>query len=278
MNAALIIENQQLQQENKQLSSLLKEYEQTLETVMAKFRSQAVRCSSSTANFSLPTLHPQHASQQHELTLTRHYETLLISREAQGTTAELTTSTAYSQSISRLSDLLRHALRSLNGEDPTSSPSAEDEPSLSDDNAPGYAGTSGREDWALEREAEVVRLELENEELRRLLGISNSSAAPPGAEAEDVRDWERPTRLDFAGMREMHHRKMGSTGSAMRPMGGGGGGGNGGGAFQLQRVPSLLAREREAANVGQEGGPIRMNPAPRFDIDEAPLHDAFKRP
>ena len=43
MNASLIIENQTLLHENKQLSSLLKEHEQTLETVMAKFRSQAVR-------------------------------------------------------------------------------------------------------------------------------------------------------------------------------------------------------------------------------------------
>lgn len=42
MNASLIIENQNLLHENKQLNSLLKEYEQTLETVMAKFRSQAV--------------------------------------------------------------------------------------------------------------------------------------------------------------------------------------------------------------------------------------------
>lgn len=43
MNAAIIIENQTLQHENKQLNSLLKEYETTLETVMAKFRNQAVR-------------------------------------------------------------------------------------------------------------------------------------------------------------------------------------------------------------------------------------------
>lgn len=42
MNASLIIENQTLLHENKQLNSLLKEYEQTLETVMTKFRSQAV--------------------------------------------------------------------------------------------------------------------------------------------------------------------------------------------------------------------------------------------
>lgn len=43
MNAQIMIENQRLQHENKQLSTLLKEYEQTLETVMAKFRTQAVR-------------------------------------------------------------------------------------------------------------------------------------------------------------------------------------------------------------------------------------------
>ncbi|KDQ16348.1 hypothetical protein BOTBODRAFT_260852 [Botryobasidium botryosum FD-172 SS1] len=43
MNAQIMIENQKLQHENKQLSGLLKEYEQTLETVMNKFRTQAVR-------------------------------------------------------------------------------------------------------------------------------------------------------------------------------------------------------------------------------------------
>lgn len=42
VNAQTIIENQTVHHENKQLSLLLKEYEQTLETVMAKFRSHAV--------------------------------------------------------------------------------------------------------------------------------------------------------------------------------------------------------------------------------------------
>jgi hypothetical protein len=41
MNAAIVIENQTLQHENKQLNILLKEYETTLETVMTKFRNQA---------------------------------------------------------------------------------------------------------------------------------------------------------------------------------------------------------------------------------------------
>lgn len=38
----LVLENQQLQHENKQLNALLKEYEQTLETVMGKFRGVSV--------------------------------------------------------------------------------------------------------------------------------------------------------------------------------------------------------------------------------------------
>lgn len=42
LNAQTIIENQTLVHENKQLSVLLKEYEQTMETVMSKFRNHTV--------------------------------------------------------------------------------------------------------------------------------------------------------------------------------------------------------------------------------------------
>ena len=42
-NAQVIIENHTLLQENKQLSALLKEYEETMENVMTKFRNHAVR-------------------------------------------------------------------------------------------------------------------------------------------------------------------------------------------------------------------------------------------
>ena len=38
----MVLENQQLQHDNKQLNGLLKEYETTLETVMGKFRGMAV--------------------------------------------------------------------------------------------------------------------------------------------------------------------------------------------------------------------------------------------
>lgn len=42
-NAQLVIENQTLLHENKQLGTLLKEHETTLDTIMAKFRNHAVR-------------------------------------------------------------------------------------------------------------------------------------------------------------------------------------------------------------------------------------------
>ena len=43
LNVSLVLENQSLQAENRQLSGLLKDYEGTLEAVMAKFRAHAVR-------------------------------------------------------------------------------------------------------------------------------------------------------------------------------------------------------------------------------------------
>jgi hypothetical protein len=41
-NAQVIIENQNLLRENKQLSTLLREYESAMETILAKFRSHTV--------------------------------------------------------------------------------------------------------------------------------------------------------------------------------------------------------------------------------------------
>lgn len=43
MNASLAAENQGLLHDNKQLGVLIKEYEQTLESVMGAFRTRAVR-------------------------------------------------------------------------------------------------------------------------------------------------------------------------------------------------------------------------------------------
>ena len=44
----------------------------------------------------------------------------------------------------------------------------------------GYSSKEGREDWALEREYEIARLERENEALRRIMGIDEESMAATG--------------------------------------------------------------------------------------------------
>src|SRR5262245_19861345 len=60
----------------------------------------------------------QLAAQQHELTLIRHYEALLIARETHGISADLTTSTNISISFQRLTQHLRGLLQVLRGETP----------------------------------------------------------------------------------------------------------------------------------------------------------------
>ncbi|GAA5938925.1 uncharacterized protein JCM15063_004366 [Sporobolomyces koalae] len=115
LNVSLVMENQALQQENRQLSSLLKDYESTLDAVMAKFRSYA------------------HASQQHDLELTRHYESLLlslpvtipeVSHGAMDPDQAPPINPAHLQSsLSHLASLIRKALRALQGEDPEDSTS-----------------------------------------------------------------------------------------------------------------------------------------------------------
>jgi len=42
LNAQIIIENQALLQENRQLTTLLRDYESTMEMIMTKFRNHAV--------------------------------------------------------------------------------------------------------------------------------------------------------------------------------------------------------------------------------------------
>lgn len=89
---------------------------------------------------------------------------------------------AFSSSISTLGQNLRKALRALDGED---TPEGGDE---RDDMA-----TLAASEWALDRECELARLEKENAELRRMLGLeveveqtsislSNLSTAGPASE------------------------------------------------------------------------------------------------
>ncbi|CAK9779930.1 hypothetical protein CC85DRAFT_287600 [Cutaneotrichosporon oleaginosum] len=190
----LVLENQTLQHENKQLNTLLKEYEQTLETVMGKFRGVA------------------HSSQQHDLALHSYYTQLLRSLQTAHSAAQLHDDTSLSLLLTRLSTLLRSALRSANGEDPPleegafaghSSPgsprSAASSPTRPGARPPprpqafpgfipgssgGYFGTEGQSDWALEREMEIQRLEEENRALREMLGIAEEAASAPLPEEE----------------------------------------------------------------------------------------------
>ncbi|KAF9817749.1 hypothetical protein IEO21_03208 [Rhodonia placenta] len=232
-NAQIIIENHTLLHENRQLSLLLKEYEQTMETIMTKFRSHAL------------------ASQRHELALTQHYETLILARETSLLQADLSGNTAVADSLQRLSANLRALVRSLQGEDADAPPpSAED---LLD-------GLLDRDDWALEREREIARLEKENEQLRTVLGIDRASAEARGwlqDEARELAVLSRPfitlqhAESDFP-VRFSEPRQSPDT-FDMMALGGGGGGGNGNG---------------NGNGNGSGGMALSGNPAQRMSMSE----------
>ncbi|KAK0503872.1 hypothetical protein EDD18DRAFT_479679 [Armillaria luteobubalina] len=134
MNTMMSSENQSLQYDNKQLNTLIKEYEQTLETVMSNFRNRAKDV------------------QERELSLIREYETRLLALEEDNAARDLSTSTATSGAITRLSTIMRRVLRSLGGED-------------------GEEASEEQAAASLEREIELARLEKENEELKRMMGL-----------------------------------------------------------------------------------------------------------
>ena len=51
MNSSIAAENIALQNDNKQLNALIREYEATLENLMEKFRNRAVRSSSHATSY-----------------------------------------------------------------------------------------------------------------------------------------------------------------------------------------------------------------------------------
>lgn len=171
MNASLAAENQGLLHDNKQLGVLIKEYEQTLESVMGAFRTRAVRDLLPSRMLYL-IFFVQRDVQEHELALIREYEARLLAKESENLLCALSSTTAESISLGRLSATLRSLFRVLNGEDvpcpSSSSPPPETNNSPSDDF--GF-GQREDDDWGLERECELSRLERENAVLRRLLGL-----------------------------------------------------------------------------------------------------------
>jgi len=177
-NASVLAENQNLLNENKQLNALVREYEQTLETIMSKFRTHAV-CSTS-LSLTRPHTHLifQHASQEHELALTRQYERQLLNHETTVMQQELSQTMAISVALSNISNLLRQTLRATGGED-ISTGSSDDEDYL-------FPGKQGQEAWSLERECELVRLQRENEHLLALLDVDQSDTGTVGAELATI--------------------------------------------------------------------------------------------
>jgi len=152
MNANLAQENLALQNDNKQLSVLLKEHEQAVESIMNTFR------------------HHAHEAQLKELQITRQYEQLLASKEDIYVKRRLTQETDQSEALAKVSHLLRTALRSANGER-----EGDEEPDAFCEGR-GYSLSAPTEDWALEREVELARLEKENAELRLLLRLAQNEA------------------------------------------------------------------------------------------------------
>ncbi|KAJ6508936.1 hypothetical protein C8R45DRAFT_969355 [Mycena sanguinolenta] len=167
MNTAMTSENIALQHDNKQLNALIREYEQTLETLMNTFRNRAKDV------------------QERELALSREYESQLLARQEECDSQDLGSSTMVYESLGRISHVLRQLLRVQGGELPEPTPTSrpqEDVPApLHVEEREPWTTLAAREPWAmpavteadraLEREIELARLEKENEELRRMLGI-----------------------------------------------------------------------------------------------------------
>ncbi|WFD44448.1 hypothetical protein MPSI1_003116 [Malassezia psittaci] len=131
LNAHLTQENTMLSHEAKQLGTLLRECESTLETVMGKFRS-----------FS-------HAVQQYGLDLSAYYQSRLENQTEQLDSLKRQDHQNRDEAIARLGGLVRDALKLVDGED--------DE----DDQDRGSA--------ALTTATEIEQLRAENEMLRSLL-------------------------------------------------------------------------------------------------------------
>lgn len=208
MNAQFIIENQTLLHENKQLSLLLKEYENTMETIMAKFRNHAV--SPRFAIRALLDAASQLAAQQHELTLTRHYEGLILACDSQNQFNDLANQTQTATSMQRLASNLRALYRSLIGEDPDRDDDAEVDIQSLIDALSGDASSNFRQDWEIERESEITRLEMENDELRRMLGIDAASLAEKGV----TLDLDREESGRFSTLRPDLTRGQSESGSS----------------------------------------------------------------
>lgn len=112
--------------------------------------------------------------QEHELAVIREYESKLIARESEDLLRALSASTAQSAALGRISSMLRHLMRALHGEDAAGAHT----PEAKQGNAEEFDFEEEKEDWSLERDCELTRLELENAVLRRMLGMEVQEIDP----------------------------------------------------------------------------------------------------
>ena len=102
--------------------------------------------------------------QERELSLIREYETKLLGLEEENSGQELKQSTETSESLRRIAHLLRQLLRSQGGEEVCSA-------EVDEEWAPWKTIGQVSADYAMDREIELARLEKENEELKRMMGL-----------------------------------------------------------------------------------------------------------
>lgn len=119
--------------------------------------------------------------------------------------------------LQRLAQSLRALCRSMIGEDPDNADEDPEDPEVDIqsliDTLAENASSSFREDWALERESEITRLEKENEELRKMLGIDPASLEEKGV----TLDLDREESARFSTLRMDPARKRSeSTSSGSR--------------------------------------------------------------
>lgn len=228
-NAATVVENHTLVQENRQLSLLLKEYEHAMDNIMNKFRSYTVSVITlSRRSFVLTWVTSlQVAAQQHESNIVRHYVTLLA-QESQLARPEFANPTGTSMPLLHLSHNLRALIRTMAGRAELDSPRQEgtsEEEAKPDGNPPEeLQDTESNEallalieehDWVVDRETEIQRLEAENERLRKMLGIDEASAREHGLLVDEER--ERDRYLSFGSSSSLSTRSASTSSSFSSP-------------------------------------------------------------
>ena len=101
---------------------------------------------------------------------------------------DLSSNLAIANSLQRLTESLHGLLHSMAGEDPAESHRDNEPMKLEESEELLDRLLDNREDWAMERESEIARLEHENEELRKQLGIDKASIEARGWLEDEARE------------------------------------------------------------------------------------------